>query len=69
MHKKRKCISIFIHTYIKRDLFQGICLCNCEAGHSKICRAGMQDGNPQTGADATVLRENFFFFKAFLRIG
>lgn len=34
-----------------------------KAGKSKICGAGWQTGNSQVGADAAILRQNFFFFR------
>lgn len=54
---------IYIHIYRERDLFQIICLCICEADNSNICRVGLQAGDTQTGAEAAVLSQNFFFFR------
>lgn len=50
-----------------RDLFQGISSYDYEASKSEICRAGWQAGNSPAGAEAAVLRQNFFRIPQFLQ--
>jgi len=52
--------NIYIYTWRGWD-FKELAYVMVRAGKSKIYRAGYQAGNSCTGADAAVLRQNFFF--------
>lgn len=49
---------VFVYVCVCIHLFQVV----VGAGKSEVCRAGQQAGNSQGGADAAVLRQNFFLF-------
>lgn len=56
--------STYTHTYIhisKKISFKELVYAVMEPGKPEICRAGQQVGTSWAGADAAIIRKNFFF--------